>query len=365
MSIWNFADLLPEMPEEARISLGEGHTPLVRSRRIGPAASLPNLYFKLETVNPTGSYKDRFAASAVSELRHRKSQVCLATSSGNTGSSLAAYCAAAGIRCLIAIIEGTPEGKLRQMQAYGAQVFTVNNFGLNEKVSTAIFNELKRQADNYNSPVQISAFKHSPVGMSGVQTISYELAEQLSTQKMHLFSPAGGGGLTLAVAFGFRKLAETQTGFLSPRVHCVQPEGNDTMAGPLRRGEEFGRSIPHSTTAVGGLQVPGVIDGNEVVRFCRESGGTGHLITDEQAFEVQQMLAQQEGIYCEPAGAVALAGALSAVKKGELDPQSNIVCLVTGIGFKDPDSTLNMTKNADCPMLESPEDIDEFLHQMI
>src|SRR5215213_4887230 len=103
MSIWRWADWIEPVPAEARLTLGEGDTPLVRSRAIGPAAGLPSLYFKLETVNPSGSYKDRFAAAAVSHLRASGRRQVIATSSGNTGAALAAYCAAAGVPCEIAI----------------------------------------------------------------------------------------------------------------------------------------------------------------------------------------------------------------------------------------------------------------------
>src|SRR6186713_2129820 len=105
MSIWRWADLIEPIPAAARVTLGEGNTPLVRSRRIGPAAGLPNLYFKLDFATPTGSYKDRFAAAAVSHMVASGQSRCVATSSGNTGSALAAYCAAAGIGCRIAIVE--------------------------------------------------------------------------------------------------------------------------------------------------------------------------------------------------------------------------------------------------------------------
>ena len=96
MSIWKWADSLTPVSPESRLTLGEGNTPVVRSRRIGPDAGLANLHFKLEPGNPTGSYKDRFAAAAVTDMISRGTRRCIATSSGNTGSALAAYCAVAG-----------------------------------------------------------------------------------------------------------------------------------------------------------------------------------------------------------------------------------------------------------------------------
>src|SRR4051812_27835792 len=113
MSIWRFASYLPPLPDSARITLGEGDTPLVRSRRLGPSLGLERLYFKVETGNPSSSYKDRFAAAAVSDMLARGARLCLATSSGNTGAALSAYCAAAGIRCCIAVVDGAPRNKLR------------------------------------------------------------------------------------------------------------------------------------------------------------------------------------------------------------------------------------------------------------
>ena len=123
MSVWRWADWIDDVPAESRLSLGEGHTPLVRSHRIGPSAGIKNLFFKLESSNPSGSYKDRFAAVAISLLVARGKRRCVATSSGNTGSALAAYChqAAAGIPCEIgASSMRAGQAKLQQMMAYGA-----------------------------------------------------------------------------------------------------------------------------------------------------------------------------------------------------------------------------------------------------
>ncbi|MGB0580224.1 MAG: pyridoxal-phosphate dependent enzyme, partial [Limisphaerales bacterium] len=111
MSIWRWADHWETLPEAARLTLGEGNTPLLRSRSIGPAAGLKNLFFKLETTNPSGSYKDRFAAAAISHMIAREQSTCVATSSGNTGAALATYCAAGKIQCRIAIVETAPEAK--------------------------------------------------------------------------------------------------------------------------------------------------------------------------------------------------------------------------------------------------------------
>ncbi|MES1250354.1 MAG: pyridoxal-phosphate dependent enzyme, partial [Chitinophaga rupis] len=334
--IWKYSTLLPEMEEDYRLMLGEGDTPLVRSGHLGPALGLDHLYFKLEMTNPSGSYKDRFAASAVADLLRRGSPVCIATSSGNTGAALAAYCAVAGMPCLLAIVDGAPAGKLKQMQAYGAETLMIKDFGKDLRVTGEVMEGLTQIAKEHGSLVQISAYCSNPVGMAGVQTIAYEIAEEFPFVRKQVFSPAGGGGLTLAMTEGFSVWKQVHRGFVYPKVHCVQPEGNNTISAALRDGGREARGIGGSTTSISGLQVPALLDGHRVVASCRASGGTGYVVSDELVFGCQKELARKEGIFCEPAGAVAYAGVLQALQAGELDRTDHIICLVTGHGFKDP-----------------------------
>jgi threonine synthase len=358
MTIWRWADMMESVPPAARLTIGEGDTPLVRSRRIGPQAGLPNLYLKLEHGNATGSYKDRFAFAAISHMVAKGQTKCIATSSGNTGAALAAYCAAAGIECRIALVEGAPLGKMTQMMAYGAQIARIRKFGTDAATTIDVFERLERLGQRPDSALQISAFVYSPPGMSGVQTLAFELAEQLPDGIDHVFCPAGGGGLCVATAQGFQKLADKGSIHQVPAVHCVQPEGNNTIAGPLREGAAKAQEVA-CTTKISGLQVASVVDGHLAVDACRATGGTGHLVSDEFVWQVQKRLAREEGIFAEPAGAVALAGALAAAKNGELAPESTVVCTVTGSGFKDIAAVDRMNRDVECPLLD-PVAIDEW-----
>jgi threonine synthase len=351
MTIWRHAHRIAAIRADARITLGEGDTPLVRSRRIGPALGI-DLNFKLETCNPSGSYKDRFAAAAISAMVQDSKSVCLATSSGNTGSALAAYCAAAGIACEIALVETAPPGKIKQMQAYGARLVRIRGFGIDPSVTDLVLRELAERGRRGACALQISAYRFSPVGMSGVETKAHELVEQTSDGIDHVFCPAGGGGLTLAVARGFERMRAEKLGG-AVRVECVQPEGNDTIAGSLRQGLAHGKTVS-CTTTVSGLQVPNVIDADEVIAACRRSGGTGHLVTDQATATAHRALAVEEGIFSEPAGAVALAATVNAVRAGEVPRGARVVCLVTGSAFKDPASLDRLVEGAECPML-TPE----------
>jgi threonine synthase len=322
----------------------------VRSRRLGQSFGLRSLYFKLDQCNPTGSYKDRFACCAISHMIAAGQRRCVATTSGNTGSSLAAYCAVAGIQCFIAVVEMAPIGKLQQMLAYGATIFRVRGFGIDPKISLQVFQLLDELGRKPDAAVQISAFKFSPRGMSGVRTISFELAEQLDGRIDHIFTQAGGGGLTWATAAGCEWLVEQGRIARCPKVECVQPLGNNTIAGPLREGQDRGQDVVCSSK-ISGLQVANVIDGHDALHACRRTGGTGHLVSDEFVWETQRRLARDEGIFCEPAGATAVAGALQAAKEGWVTPDAITVATITGSGFKDPPSVERMIADRACPLV--------------
>ena len=349
MSLWRDADLRGLVPEQFRLTLGEGSTPVVRSRTIGPSIGLEQLYFKVESGNPTGSYKDRFAAVAVSEMLARGKKRCVATSSGNAGAALAAYCTAAGIECFITIVETAPENKLRQMLAYGARIVKIRGFGLDADISEKTFHTLRRMGAREDSQLQISAFTHSPIGMQGVQSIAYDLAGQGPGPWAHVFSPAGGGGLCLSVARGFARLVEEGELAACPKMDVVQPAGNDTISTPLREGADKARAVA-ATTRISGLQVPSVIDGDWTLAACRATGGQGFAVSDEDVWKAQKRLAREEGIFTEPAGATALAGVLQAARSGRLLKDAPIACLVTGIGFKDDASAQAMAADSECPL---------------
>ena len=354
MTIWRWPNGIASVSVSHQLSLGEGDTPLIRSRSIGPSQGLPELWFKLDHCNPTASFKDRYAAVAVSHMLANNQTRCIATSSGNTGASLAAYCAAAKIDCHIALVETAPAGKLQQMLSYGANIMRIRGFGLEIDTTANVFEQLQRIAEAPDAALQISAFRYSPVGMSGIRSVSFELNEQLSGPIDHVFCQAGGGGLAMGTAEGFLQLVEEQKLDRSPRVHAVQPDGNDTLCTPLRAGDAVGRDV-NCTTRISGLQVASVTDADGAIVACRKTDGTGYLVTDEEVWQVQKQLARQEGIFCEPAAAVSVAGALKAVQMGEVSPDSRIICMITGSAFKDPPSMEKLASDLACPLIEPAE----------
>src|SRR5579862_5068560 len=208
----------------AIVTLGEGHTPLVESVRIGLKLGLNRLYFKLENTNPSGSYKDRFAAAEVAHVLSSGGKGCLATSSGNTGSALAAFCARYNLPCVIVVGVTTPAGKLTQMQAHGARLLRVHDFLTSPSVAKMALAIMTVAAAELGVSMVVSAYRYCPTGMAGVEPLSRELVEQCSTLIKHVFVPVGGGGLYTAICRGFERVPGAK-----PLIHCVQPEGCPTV----------------------------------------------------------------------------------------------------------------------------------------
>jgi threonine synthase len=350
--MWKYFDRLPLRGEKHIATLGEGGTPLVRSVNIGPSLGLDELYFKLEFQNPTGSYKDRFASVAASLMLEEKKHRMLATSSGNTGSALAAYAARFGLELELYVLENSAEQKLLQAQAFGAGVFRVKGFGVIGDITHEVVNRLRAKSDSNGHVLLISAVCVSPREMEGVKTIAYEICEQMDGPPQHVFIPVGGGGLFVECYCGFQEWYDLGKIKRLPSLHAVQPEGCATIVGPLQRGERTVRPV-NCTTQISGLQVSSIFDGNEVLDKVLLTQGSGQSVSDEEVYFWQRRLIREEGIYAEPAGAAALAGVAKARQEGRLPAKDEIVCLVTGSGFKDLQSIHGSIHDPIVPLIDA------------
>jgi threonine synthase len=352
--MWKYLSSLPLSSSGNIATLGEGGTALVPSLRLGPALGLKRLCFKLESQNPTGSYKDRFASLAISLMREEGRTRMMATSSGNTGSALAAYSARFGFELELYVLENAPQEKLLQCQAFGARIFRVKNFGISQPATDAVFRRLQDRAHSLKSTLLISAVCISPREMEGVKTIALEICQQLESSPDHVFIPVGGGGLFVECYRGFAEALEKKTIHKMPRLHAVQPEGCATVAGPLARGRRLAEPVT-CTSQISGLQVASVLDAQEVMDRIIETGGSGQMVSDPAVFSWQSRMIREEGIYTEPAGATALAGLAAAVEKGLVQPDERVVCLVTGNGFKDLKSIEGIVGSTPIPLIEVDE----------
>jgi threonine synthase len=254
--------------------------------------------------------------------------LCVGTSSGNTGAAVAAYTAAAGLRCVLCVPEEAPPAKLAQARAYGACLLRVREMLGTPGALRRLLDRLGRLARREGLPLAVSAYACAPEAMAGIEPLGGELVQALGRPPGRVFAPIGGGGLLVATARGL-----AAAGAKSTRVHGVQPLGNDTVVSALQSGEERAREVP-STTRISGLAVPLDLDATAALRAIRGTGGAGHLVGDPWVWEVQGHLARREGLWVEPAGATSVAGLWRAAQEGLIGPDETVVCLLTGHGLK-------------------------------
>jgi threonine synthase len=348
-----YFSLLPVRDRAMLSTLGEGNTPLVPSRYLARELGLPHLYFKLETTNPSGSYKDRLMACEVSLMREAGCTACLGPSTGNAGASLAAYAARFDLRCFIYATEMAEESKLHQMLFHGARVQRIRGFGSSPDYTEKVFAALQGLAARNGAHLVCSAFRYNPVAMEAVKTISFEICEQLGSAPDQVFVPIAGGGLLSAMAKGFREFFELGRADLVPKLNGVQSAGCPTVV----RGVRGGALVPAqaSTTTIGTLAAPFAPDAELALRSILDSGGWGYEPRDEEILAAQSLLAVREGIFAEPIAAASVAGVIRAREENRVDSRERIVCLISGHGFKDPQSVASANRKRPVPSLSLEE----------
>lgn len=228
--IWRYAAHLPLHDPDQVVSLGEGSTPLVRSDQLAAALDLPNLYFKLEGANPTGSYKDRFATVGMSRLRELGKGAWAATSSGNAGASMSAYGARAGVDGYLFTLEKASLAKIAQILTYGPRVMAVERLGYDPAVEAETWGNIRQVCATNNWMMLVTAHAFSPHAMEGVKTLAYETCEQMGNEPPDvIYVPVGGGGLLRATWRGF--VEWHAAGYIDrlPRIVAVQGCGCDAV----------------------------------------------------------------------------------------------------------------------------------------
>jgi threonine synthase len=325
--ISKFADDLPGVGWF--VSLGEGGTPVVPLPRLAAQLKVGALWAKLESLNPTGSYKDRVAAMSLSLAVDNSMAGWIATSSGNAGLAMAAYGARAGLPGFLCLVATIPPAKRAALVPYGVGIVTVSGVGRQATASaeTDLFQHVRGAAERHGLFLGITAHAFNPKGMRGVDTLGYELADQLP-DATHVYLPAGGGGLLTATARGLRHRRVTA------RVIAAQPSGCAPIARYLQ-GEIPQPRIAACDSSISALQLPQPPDGQLAADAVAESGGWGTHISDEEILEAQQRLALTEGLSAEPASAAALAAAIADAGRGRIGSADSVVMIVTGAGWKD------------------------------
>ena len=338
--IERYRDYLPVSDDTPVFTLGEGDTPLVRSRRIGPKVGCDELYFKLEGCNPTGSFKDRGMVVAVAKAVESGGERIVCASTGNTSASAAAYGAYCGLPTTVFVPKGNiARGKLAQAIAHGARILLIDG-----SFDDAL-NLVRRVTEKY--PI-VLVNSLNPHRIQGQKTAAFEIVEELGSAPDHLFIPVGNAGNIGAYWLGFTEAFQMGWTATLPILMGFQAEG----AAPIVRGQP----VPEPETIASAIRIGNPANWNSAIKARDESGGTIDMVSDEQIIEAYRLMAQWEGIFCEPASAAAVAG-LMKLRKAGLDLKGKrVVCVITGTGLKDPDLAGQLEPDS---MAEYPPDLAE------
>ena len=315
---------LPVTEATPPLSLGEGSTPLVRSRRLERELGLGELYFKLEGCNPTGSFKDRGMVVAVAKALEAGSKAIICASTGNTSASAAAYGARSGLRTYVIVPKGNIAlGKLAQALAYGARVLAIRgNF---DSALTVVRQLCERHPLTLVNSV-------NPHRIEGQKTAAFEIVDTLGDAPDYLFIPVGNAGNITAYWKGFVQYKDAGRSRLRPKMMGFQAEG----AAPIVRGAP----VAEPETVATAIRIGNPASWQGALRARDESGGSIDMVSDAEILSAYHRLAQEEGIFGEPASAAGVAGLLKLARCGLDLRGKRAVCVITGTGLKDPDTAI-------------------------
>jgi len=338
-SLWRFSDLLPVRDLKNVVTLDEGGTPLTRI----DVSKVP-LYVKNETLNPTWSFKDRFNTVNISMARDLGYNKVVSLTSGNAGAAVAAYTSAAGMRSLVICENEVPPHLVHAIQVYGGDVVKVEKLGAQELVV-----QLVREYGWFPSIQSPVSDVGVPYGVEGYKTIGYEIALQCKDhQPDYIFGPIGSGDGLYGMYKGFKEFVRLGIVNKLPGFCGCQICGADPVVQAYIKGELEQRMIkPFPTKAI---SIAASISGDHCLAAIYDSGGLAIDVTEEEAFDAVREVARK-GILLELSSATSIAGALKAVNKDLLAPESKIVCLVTSAGIKWPEILSTMVP--DPPFISS------------
>jgi threonine synthase len=347
-----YADLLPGADPKDRICLGEGGTPLIRSRVIGPRLGIPALYFKNETVNPTWSFKDRYVAVTVNVARSLGFRRAIVSSTGNLGVSAAAYCAAAGMDCLFLAPPETARPILDQARLHGAHVLVTTWEG-----RQPIFERLARERGWFPIGLFLPRPVHNPFGIEGYKTFAYEMLEELGAPPAAMLFPCARGNGLYGAWKGFRETVEFGWAGRTPAMVGCQPAGANSLEASLQRGAAEAVELPPVESVA--VSTKETVSDTRALQAIRASGGTALSATEAEILAAVQDLGR-EGLCVEASSALPLAclpRLLARVGPGVAGP---IVCVLTAAGIKWPEAMA--AGGPAYPLVDpAPEAVDRYL----
>ena len=327
--MWRWHELLPVHAKENMIYLGEGDTPLLHLPHLGSRLGLSQLYVKDESINPTGSFKARGLAAAVSKAKELGITKVIIPTAGNAGGAMAAYAARGGLEAYIFMPKDTPEANIKESRIAGATVILIDGL-ISEAAGMA---GEKARVEGW---FDVSTFKE-PYRAEGKKIMGYELAEEFGWELPEvIIYPTGGGTGLVGMWKAFKELAAL--GWLEsdkrPRMVAVQAEGCAPVIQAFEANSPFCDFWIGAKTLASGLRVPKSFADQIILDDLRESQGNAVAVSDEAILEAQKRLAYQEGIFAAPEGAATLAGLEQLVQTGWVQPEEKIVLFNTGTGLK-------------------------------
>jgi threonine synthase len=334
--MWRYAELLPVRDEANVVSLGEGRTPLVRaSRHSAKALGLERgeLLLKDEGQNPTASFKARGLSAAVSRAKELGATAIALPSAGNAGGAAAAYAAAAGLGCHVAMPCDVPELNRIEAEIYGAEVTLVDGL-----ISDA--GRLIRELAPRNGWFDVSTLRE-PYRQEGKKTMGIELAEQGGWGEGCLpdviVYPTGGGTGIVGMRKAFDELEKLGwIGSRRPRMVVVQSEGCAPIVRAYERGERFAEPWENAQTIAAGLRVPAAIGDYLILDAVRSTGGTALAVSEGAIRDAQLEMGRLAGVYAAPEAAATWAATRALRRSGFLTGDERVVLFCTGMGLKYP-----------------------------
>ena len=327
--MWRWHELLPITDTKDIVFLGEGDTALLKVPNLGKELGLTNLFVKDESTNPTGSFKARGLAAAVSKAKELGIEKVIIPTAGNAGGAMAAYAARADIQALIYMPNDTPRANIEESRMAGAEVILVEGL-ISDAAGLA---GEKARADGW---FDLSTFKE-PYRTEGKKIMGYELAEAFDwTLPDVIIYPTGGGTGLVGMWKAFAELEEL--GWLKnkkrPRMVAVQSEGCAPVVKAFNEGMDFCDFWTDAHTLASGLRVPKSFADALILKDLRESNGTAVSVSDEAILQAQSQLGRLEGIFAAPEGAATLTALIKLVQEKWITPEERIVLFNTGSGLK-------------------------------
>ncbi len=322
--IEKYRKYLPVTEQTPVISLCEGNTPLIKTKNLAKAIGLnANIYLKYEGLNPTGSFKDRGMTMAVTKAVEEGSNAIICASTGNTSASAAAYAARAKIKCYVLIPDGhIAMGKLSQAMMYGAKVIAIKGN----------FDEALDRVREISAKYPITLVNSvNPYRIEGQKTGAFEIVDALTDAPDYHFIPVGNAGNITAYWKGYKEYYQDKKCTKLPKMMGIQAAG----AAPI----VLGHKVDNPETIATAIRIGNPASWKYAEAARDESKGTIDMVTDEEILEAYRLLARQEGVFAEPGSIASVAGLIKL--KDQVKEGSNVVCILTGNGLKDPTTAID------------------------